>query len=109
MSVHQASVSTPAFPFTAHDERYSQLMVSRNLVLVDSTIPLPQNLEAWGIRFVEATLGRDHHRHFRAYLAGGGIPGLLETAALPLTITHRAVICHACREVVVAASLQYAD
>lgn len=76
--------------------------VADTLVIVDAISPLPKNREARGIRFVEATFGRDHHRDFKAFLAGGGIMGVLEAAGLPLAVGHRAVFWHGCREVVVA-------
>jgi ubiquinone/menaquinone biosynthesis C-methylase UbiE len=80
--------------------------VARNLVIVDSTVPLPKNLGARGQRFVEATFGRDHYRHFKAFLASGGILGVLEAAALPVAVGHRAVFWRNCREIVVASRVQ---
>ena len=76
--------------------------VADTVVIVDAISPLPKNRGARGIRFVEATFGRDHHQYFKAFLAGGGISGILEAASLPLTVGHRAVFWHGCREVVVA-------
>jgi hypothetical protein len=53
------------------------------------------------VRFVEATFGRDHHGYFKDFLATGGIPGLLENSGLPITVAHRSVFWHNCREVVI--------
>jgi hypothetical protein len=71
------------------------------VVLVDSRVPLPKNSGGRSIRFVEATFGRDHHRHFKDFLAAGGITAVLEAAALPVAVSHRAVFWRECREVVV--------
>jgi ubiquinone/menaquinone biosynthesis C-methylase UbiE len=76
--------------------------VADNVIIADATAPLPKNAGARGIRFVEATFGRDHHRHFQAFLAGGGITGVLEAAGLPLAVGHREVFWRGCREVVLA-------
>jgi SAM-dependent methyltransferase len=74
--------------------------VADHVLIVDSTVPLPRNRGARGIRFVEATFGRNHHHHFKAFLAGGGITGILEAAGLPVTVSHREVFWHGCREIV---------
>ncbi len=76
------------------------LRVAKRLIIVDSAVPLPTNLSAFGIRFVEATFGREHHRNFGDFLAGGGIAGILEDSRLPLTVAHRSVFWRSCREVV---------
>lgn len=74
--------------------------VARRVILADALAPLPANPHAFGIRLVEATFGHDHHRHFRAFLAGNGIQGIIEDARLPLAVTHRARFWHGCRELV---------
>jgi ubiquinone/menaquinone biosynthesis C-methylase UbiE len=76
------------------------LRVANKTIIVDATAPLPKNLRGLGVRFVEATFGRDHHGYFRNFLATGGIMGLLENSDLPITIAHRSVFWHSCREVV---------
>lgn len=80
--------------------------VASTLVMVDAKVPLPKNAGARGIRLVESTFGRDHYPNFKAFLAGGGIMGALEAAALPATVSHRSVFWRDCREVVVASRVQ---
>ena len=77
------------------------LRVAGRAIIADVRSPLPKNLEGLGLRTVEATFGRDHFANFRAYLAAGGIGGVLGDSGLPLTVEHRAVFSHRCREVVV--------
>lgn len=76
--------------------------VARHIVVIDSRVPLPRNSGGRSIRFVEATFGRDHHRHFKDFLAAGGITAVLEAAALPVAVRHRATFWRDCREVVLA-------
>lgn len=76
------------------------LRVSNKTIIVDANVPLPKNLRGLGVRFVEATFGRDHHGYFTNFLATGGIMGLLENSDLPITIAHRSVFWHSCREIV---------
>jgi len=76
------------------------LRVADKVIIADATVPLPKNLSGLGVRFVEATFGRDHHGHFRSFLAGGGIMGVLEHSGLPITVLHHSVFWRNCREVV---------
>jgi len=78
------------------------LRVAETLILVDARVPLPKNAGGLGVRLVEATFGRDHHNHFRNFVAGGGIMGLLQDSASPVTVVHRSVFWRNCREVVAA-------
>ena len=55
---------------------------------------------------MEATFGRDHNPNFRAFLAGGGIGGILNELALPISVEHRAVFLRGCREVFVVSRRQ---
>lgn len=75
--------------------------VAGRVIIIDSVSPLPKNIRGLGIRAVEATFGRDHHPNFRAFLAGRGITGILEASGLPVSVEHRSVFEHGCREVVV--------
>jgi len=75
------------------------LRVADKTILVDASVPLPKNPSGLGVRFVEATFGRDHHGYFRNFLATGGIMVLLENSGLPFTIAHRSVFWRNCREV----------
>ncbi len=77
------------------------LRVAERVILVDSRVPLPRNPGGFGVRFVEATFGRDHYDHFRSFLAGGGITGLLQDSGLSITVEHRSIFWRNCREAVV--------
>ena len=74
------------------------LRVARHLLLIDSRTPLPKNVHGLGIRVVEATFGHDHYHHFRNFLALGGLMTVVQDAALPVTVEHRSVFLHGCRE-----------
>ena len=63
--------------------------VARRVLVIDSNAPLPSNRYARGIRFVEATFGRDHNGNFKSFLARGGIPGILEETGLRLNTEHK--------------------
>ena len=76
------------------------LRVAHKAIIVDASVPLPKNPSGLGVRFVEATFGRDHHGYFRNFLATGGIMGLLHNSGLPITIAHRSAFWRNCREVV---------
>ena len=45
------------------------LRVADKTIIVDARVPLPKNPRGLGVRFVEATFGRDHHGYFRDFLA----------------------------------------
>lgn len=77
------------------------LRVANKCIIIDSVVPLPKNAGGIGIRIVEATFGRDHNRNFKAFLAGGGIHGMLEGAGLPINVEHSSVFWRNCREAVV--------
>ena len=74
--------------------------VANKIIIIDSVVPLPKNFSGRGIRFVEATFGRDHNRNFKNFLANGGINGILEHSGLPLTVLNRSVFWWHCREAV---------
>ena len=75
--------------------------VARNVIIADAKVPLPRNAHGLGVRFVEATFGRDHYSHFKSFLASGGIMSILKDSGLPITVAHHSVFWHGCREVVV--------
>jgi len=77
------------------------LRVARRAIIIDAAVPLPRNAGGTGIRFVEATFGRDHHPQFKAFLAAGGIGGLLKDSALAVSVERRAIFWRKSREVVV--------
>lgn len=74
--------------------------VANKIVIIDSVVPLPKNLGGRGIRFVEATFGRDHNRNFKDFLANNGIHGILEYVGLPMTEVNRLVFWRDCREAI---------
>ncbi len=77
------------------------LRVAARVIIIDSVSPLPKNVRGLGIRAVEATFGRDHHPNFRAFLAARGLTGILEASGVPVSVEHRSVFEHTCREAVV--------
>jgi ubiquinone/menaquinone biosynthesis C-methylase UbiE len=83
------------------------LRVARRVIIIDAAVPLPRNAGGIGIRIVERTFGRDHNPNFRAFLRTGGLSGLLEGSAGPVTLDHRGVFWRNCREVVVVHRLIY--
>ncbi len=74
--------------------------VADKIIIIDSVVPLPKNFSGRGIRFVEATFGRDHNRNFKNFLANGGINGILEHSGLPLTLLNRSAFWRHCREAI---------
>ncbi|MBC7227357.1 MAG: class I SAM-dependent methyltransferase [Thermoflexales bacterium] len=82
------------------------LHVARKGVIADSVAPLPKNAGGVGVRFVEATFGRDHCDNFKAFLASGGIRGILRESGLPINVEYSAVFWRNCREVVVVTTQQ---
>lgn len=81
------------------------LRAARRAIVIDASVPLPRNAEGLGIRFVEATFGHDHNPTFRAFLRSGGIGGMLEASGLAISVEHRALFLHDCREVVVVRTI----
>ncbi len=80
------------------------LRVARKVIIIDSVCPLPRNARGMGIRVVEATIGHDHNRDFVAFLAGGGIGGILKEINLPIQVEQRCVFERDCREMVLVTS-----
>jgi ubiquinone/menaquinone biosynthesis C-methylase UbiE len=82
------------------------LRVARRGIIIDSVVPLPKNAEGIGYRIVEATIGHDHNPNFKAYLAKGGIRGILQESGLPVNIDYSSVFWHKCREIVIVSKQQ---
>ncbi|MCL7452014.1 MAG: class I SAM-dependent methyltransferase [Anaerolineae bacterium] len=74
------------------------LRLAKRGIFTDSAVPLPNNAGGMGIRIVEATFGRDHYANFQAFLAGGGLRGVLEQSGLPINVEHSSVFWRDCRE-----------
>lgn len=77
------------------------LRIARQGIIIDSVVPLPKNAEGIGYRVVEATVGHDHYPNFKAFLAKGGIRGVLKESGLPINIDYSFVFWRKCREIVV--------
>ena len=77
------------------------LRVARQGIIIDSVVPLPKNAGGIGYRIVEATIGHDHYQNFKAFLAKGGIRGILQESGLLLNIDYSSVFWRKCREIVV--------
>ena len=77
------------------------LRIARQGIIIDSVVPLPKNAEGIGYRVVEATVGHDHYPNFKAFLAKGGIRGVLKESGLPINIHYSFVFWRKCREIVV--------
>lgn len=77
------------------------LRLSRKVIVVDSQTPLPRNLHGLALRIVEASGGAGHYHPFAAYLAAGGIGGILADSRVRASVAERAVFWHGCREMVV--------
>jgi ubiquinone/menaquinone biosynthesis C-methylase UbiE len=52
------------------------------LVFLDYSVKLPHDILGLSIRLMESAAGRQNRLHFWAYLASGGLPGLLKRAGL---------------------------
>ncbi len=74
------------------------LRVARKLIVVDAAVPLPKNKGGIGIRFVEATFGRDHYKNFKNFLATGGIHGMFSEFSLPIKVERSTIFLEGCRE-----------
>ena len=80
------------------------LRVASKCNIIDAAAPLPKNAGGLGIRIVEGTFGHDHQRSFKAFLASGGIRGMLEESGLPISVEQSSVFWRNCREVVMVST-----
>lgn len=85
------------------------LRVAKKVIAIDSVFPLPKNVWGMGIRLVEATIGRDHFPRFKAFLANGGLSGILKDMDIPLVIEHRSICTNATREVLIISAEHSSD
>jgi hypothetical protein len=74
--------------------------VSRTVVIIDATAPLPRNIEGLDIRLVEYSLGHGHYPHFTDSLARGGIRGVLVECGRGDAVVRRELFLRKCREAV---------
>jgi ubiquinone/menaquinone biosynthesis C-methylase UbiE len=79
------------------------LRVARAVLIIDSAAPLPWTPGGLGIRAVEFSFGHEHYRHFRDFLARGGIMGLLGESGYTVSVARRLVFWRKCREAVLVA------
>jgi ubiquinone/menaquinone biosynthesis C-methylase UbiE len=82
------------------------LRVANRGIIIDSVAPLPRNASGIGIRIVEATFGYEHNPDFKAFLASGGIRGILRESGLPIKLEYSSVFWRNCREVAVVSTQQ---
>jgi hypothetical protein len=89
-------------PLNTQLQAVSELMrLAGRTMLLDSNVPLPRNVTGLVIRMVEATFGRDHLANFKAYVAAGGVAGILEKAELQSKIVKTLVFNRDCQQLVV--------
>lgn len=77
------------------------LRLARVALLLDYSVPTPTNLSASVARVIETTLGRDHYRHFRAYLQAGGLGELVSAVGAFGRVSQRLQIPGRCHQVIV--------
>jgi len=80
------------------------LRVARRGIIIDSVVPLPKNAGGIGIHIVEAVCGHEHNPNFKAFLASGGIRGILQESSLAIKVEYSSVFWHNCREVVMVST-----
>ena len=51
--------------------------ISKKIVIVDYSVPLPKNIVGYGSRWAEFMAGKEHHRNFRKYYRNGGLESIL--------------------------------
>jgi ubiquinone/menaquinone biosynthesis C-methylase UbiE len=77
--------------------------VGRQVILADSGVPLPWNVVGVMKRVLEVGFGFDHYPQFRAYVASGGITGILRAAGLDQSVVHQELYSVGCNQIVVVA------
>jgi len=76
------------------------LRVARKLIIADSAVPLPGNINGFQILLAEFIFGRDHWPDFKSFLSVGGILGVLKESNLSYKIEHQSVFWNSSREIV---------
>lgn len=77
--------------------------VGRQVILADSSAPLPWNVVGVVKRVMEVGFGLDHYPQFRAHVASGGIIGILRAAGLDQWVVHQELYSVGCNQIVVVA------
>ncbi len=75
------------------------LRVGKKLIICDSASPLSRNKNAFLTWFAETVFGYEHKRHFKRFLAEGGIEGLLAKTGLSVKIEYSSLFWNNCRQV----------
>lgn len=52
--------------------------ISKHLVIVEYSVPLPKNIAGWGCKHIEMLAGKDHYAGFKDYTQRGGILSIIE-------------------------------
>jgi len=61
--------------------------ISKNLIIVDYSAPLPKNISGWVSSHIEMLAGGSHYAGFKNYIERGGLPAILDE--MGLTIKHQ--------------------
>ncbi len=61
--------------------------ISKNLIIVDYSAPLPKNISGWGSRHIEMLAGGAHYAGFKNYIERGGLPAIINE--IGFTIKHQ--------------------
>ncbi len=77
------------------------LRVAKAVLIIDAAAPLPLNAEGLLVRAVEYSFGHSHYRHFKDFLARGGITGLLADCSCAGAVVQSEVFSRKCRRAVV--------
>ena len=72
-------------------------------IYVDSSAPLPWNFIGVMKRFFEIAFGLEHYPQFKAYVASGGILGILQAVNLDEKIVHQELFSQNASQMVVVA------
>lgn len=85
-------------------ESYSNILgemkrVAKQIIIVDYSVPLPQNITGWGSRVAEFFAGKETHRNFRQFYRAGGLKNIL--AENNLTIRHNTFLARGAFHLVV--------
>lgn len=59
--------------------------VSNRFIIVDYSVPLPQNFVGWGSQFAEFLAGAEHYKNFRKYYKSGGLNKILPAYGIQIT------------------------
>ncbi len=52
--------------------------ISRRIIIVDYSVPLPQSIVGYGSRLAEFMAGKEHHGNFRKFYKNGGLESILK-------------------------------